>query len=306
MRKKIVVTGATGLIGRHILKILFERKDEVIIFSRSPVLAKREIPGATHYIPWQSGPEGLWQNYLNDADAVIHLAGEPVMGKRWSAKYKYLIMNSRKESTNLLVKAIAQVSQKPKVLVSASAIGYYGSDAGGEYTEESPAGNDFLADVCQIWENEATMVEPLGIRHAGIRTGIVLSQKGGALEKMKLPYSFFMGGTPGSGSQGFPWIHIDDIVKIFLRAADDESFTGAYNAVAPVKTTMKDFSHALGRVLGRPAWLNIPEFVVRLLAGEGATAILNTPFIIPKRLCESDFSFNFSNPETALRNILGR
>lgn len=305
MPKKILMTGATGLIGSHLTKALIERGDEVTIFSRSPRAAQMEISGAKDYIKWIPEDYKSWKKSVNGQDAIIHLAGTPVMAKRWTGSYKAEILKSRKISTGAIVKAISEAIEKPQVLISASAIGYYGSVEDGLFNESSPSGSDFLATVCKLWEQEASGVENFGVRRVSIRLGIVLAREGGALKQMITPYRLFIGGPLGNGHQGFPWIHIDDVLRIFLNAIDDESIKGAINAVAPDLITMNEFAQILGKVMKRPSWFRVPGIVLNVIVGEGAETIIKTPKIIPEFLQQHNFNFKYKNAESALKEILG-
>lgn len=307
MSKQIVVTGATGLIGSHLVRALSERGDHVLVFTRSPGSAQSEIPFAAGYIKWTPEESSdRWEKYIDGADAVIHLAGAPVMARRWSGEYKAQILGSRQIGTRQIVHAIKNSTKKPEVFVCASAIGIYGTYEGGTFTEKSEAGNDFLATVCKIWEKEASEAEGLGVRRVSVRLGIVLEKSGGALGKMITPYRFFIGGPLGSGKQGFPWIHIDDAVGIFLKAIDDRSIKGPLNAVAPESITMQEFAEALGKVLHRPSAFKVPKIALRIIAGEGAETIYKTPKVIPEVLLKNGYEFKYKTAEAALKNILDK
>ncbi|MGE5440679.1 MAG: TIGR01777 family oxidoreductase [Bacteroidota bacterium] len=304
MAKKVAVTGATGLIGGHLLKALIERGDEVTVLSRSPLHAKETLPGASAYIKWDSEKGSEGRDYASGLDAVIHLAATPVMDKRWNEGYKQEILKSRQDGTRMLAGELAESSPKPEVLVTASAIGYYGVSRKDPLTESDHPGMDFLAEVCKLWEGEAQMVEQFGIRRVSLRLGIVLDRKGGALKKMLTPFKFFIGGPLGKGDQGFSWIHIDDVVSIFLKAIDDKQMTGAYNATSPKPLTMKEFASLIGKAMHRPSWLKVPEFALDMVVGEGAYTITNAPVVLPKRLMEMGFKFKFPDAGEALKDIV--
>ncbi|MGE5399512.1 MAG: TIGR01777 family oxidoreductase [Ignavibacteriales bacterium] len=304
MPKKVVITGATGLIGSHLVRALKSRGDELTLLTRSPSAAERILPGAAQYIKWDPGHGSKWEKCLDEKDAVIHLAGAPVMDKRWTHNYKEEILKSRQSGTHQIVDAIASASVKPGVLVSASAIGYYGTEVKGPVTEADEAGEDFLAGVCKIWETEAARAEDFGVRRVSIRIGIVLDKSGGALPKMTTPFNYFIGGPLGRGDQGFSWIHIEDLVEIFIMAIDDNSMQGPYNATAPNPVTMGEFALLVGNMLHRPAWLKVPEFALRLVIGEGASSITKAPLVLPERLIKSGYKFRFRDAKTALSNLL--
>lgn len=304
MAKKVAITGATGLIGSHIFRALLERGDEVTVLSRSPSHAKELLPGAHAYVRWDSekGSDGV--EYAGGLDAIVHLAATPVMDKRWNESYKSEILKSRQDGTRRLVSELAVSSPKPEVLVSASAIGYYGVSRRKALTEEDRPGMDFLAEVCKLWEGEASKAEAFGIRRVSLRLGIVLDSSGGALGKMILPFKFFIGGPLGKGDQGFSWIHIDDVVNIFLKAIDDHSMSGAYNATSPGPVSMKEFAGLIGKAMHRPSWLKVPEFALDIVVGEGAYTITDAPLVLPKRLMDMGYRFKFPKAGEALEDIV--
>lgn len=303
MNKKIVITGATGLIGRELSRRLIDRDDEVYILTRSPQKAEVLIPRAEEYIEWDYSNEG-WEKYISSADAVIHLAGENVMAGRWSEEHKRRIKTSRIESTRALVDAMAKVEKKPEVFICASATGYYGTSEEELFDENSPAGKNFLANVTEEWENEAAKVKEIDIRYVGIRTGIVLSKYGGALARMLMPFKFFIGGPLGNGNQWFPWIHINDIVRLYLYALDHSEVSGILNGVAPQNVTMKEFCKSLGKIMHRPAMFNVPEFALKILFGEGADVLIKGANVIPRRTKEAGYRFEYSNVDDALKQLL--
>ncbi len=304
MTKKIIITGATGLIGQKLCKALIDRGDEVTIFSRNTSNSEKIITGAKRHIEWNYQDLDSWQNEIENKDAVIHLAGANIFGKRWNAEYKKIILDSRKISTSNLVKAVENAKSKPKVFISSSAVGYYGDNKNEKLTEQNEAGKDFLANVCNVWEKEARQVTKFGVRHVAIRTGIVLSTKDGALKQMLTPFKFFVGGPIGSGKQWFPWIHINDIVKIYLFSLDNESLNGAVNAVSPNPVTMNEFAKKLGKIIHRPSIFSVPEFVLKLVVGEGAESILESLRVQPEKLIKYNFKFDFEDLEAALKHLL--
>lgn len=304
MPKKIVITGATGLIGKKISETLIDRGDEVIIFTRSPEKAKQIIPGAKEYIKWNYKLPGEWKQKLECVDSVIHLAGENVMGNRWTKNHKNKIYESRIVSTKNLVEAISNLDKKPESFICASAIGYYPFSETAEFTEDSRPGNHFLANITNQWEDETAAVEKYGVRRVNIRTGIVLEKNEGALAKMLLPFKLFIGGPLGSGKQWFPWIHINDAVGIYLFALDNKNVRGALNAVAPEFINMKSFCKNLGKVINRPSIFKVPSFVLNIVLGKGAEAVLNGAKIKPQRTLGFGYKFLFNNSVSALNNIL--
>ncbi len=303
MNRKIVITGATGLIGSKLCKLLIDDGDELTIFSRSAEKAKGLIKGAVNYIEWNSNSD-KWKSYLEDQYAVIHLAGENVMAKRWNDEHKQRILESRVSSTKALASAIADLKIKPKVFISASAIGYYGNRED-FVDEESGKGNDFLADLVDKWERASKGIEQFGIRRVCIRTGIVLDKSEGALAKMITPFKYFVGGAIGSGNQWLSWIHIDDLVSIFKFALDNE-IGGIINGVAPNAVRMKTFAKTLGRVMKRPSLFNVPSFILRIMLGEGAGSVLGGVNVKPKTLEQKGFAFIYKDIDSSLTAILNK
>jgi uncharacterized protein (TIGR01777 family) len=304
MNKKIVITGATGLIGKKLCEKLIREDNELTIFTGNSAKAKELIGGAKEYIFWDYNKPEEWKNYINDKDAVIHLAGASIAGRRWSEEYKKKILDSREISTVNLVKAIKESNQKPGLLISASAVGYYGNAGDEILTEESKNGNDFLANVCRIWEEEAGKVEEAGVRRVSIRTGIALSSEGGAFKKMLLPFRMFIGGHLGSGKQWFPWIHIDDLIKIYIYALENSSVNKIINAVSPNLVQAKELAKLIGKKVHRPSLFPVPLFALKLVVGEAAESIVASQRVIPKKLLGSGFKFNFENIEQALNDLL--
>lgn len=306
MSKKIIVTGAAGLIGRNLCRILAERGDEITVFTRNPDGAKKKLPFVKEFVKWDTYSSADYSEYIDGKDAVIHLAGASVAGSKWTESYKKEILSSRIVSTKTIVDSIANCKNKPDVLVCSSAIGFYGSTNDDIITEASPAGDDFLAGVCKEWERTACKVESFGVRRVSIRTGIVLDKNGGALSKMLTPFRLFAGGPLGSGHQWFSWIHWRDLCRIYIYALDDKYLNGEVNAVSPNPITMYEFAECLGRVMNRPSVVNIPEFVLRILLGEGADAVLASQRVIPQKLQNAGFKFEFTQPEEALKDILNK
>lgn len=294
------------MIGKRLSKAILEKEYQLIVFTRSPKKAKAIIPGADSYVYWDSTSAGgdEWKDYIKEADTVIHLAGENVMAKRWSDEHKKNVIESRRLGTKKLVDAIASSDKKPGLFLSASAIGYYGYDPQKTFNEDSPSGSDFFADVVRIWEEETLKVKSNNIREVRIRIGIVLDKNEGALAKMITPFKFFAGGPLGSGKQWFPWIHIDDLVKLFVFAVENENVNGVLNGVSPGIVNMNEFAKTLGKVMRRPALFKVPEFALRLIVGEGADAVTKVSKVAPIRTLDAGYKFQFENLETALKDIL--
>jgi uncharacterized protein (TIGR01777 family) len=304
MNKKIAITGATGLIGSELCHALVNRGDEVTVFTRDVTSAKNSLGAAMNYVKWDYKNPIEWQDSFKNQDAVIHLAGANLFGKRWTKEYKKVILESREVSTKNLISALKNSQSKVKVFISSSGVGYYGSRGDDVLKENSGRGNDFLAHVCDAWEKEAEKANEPGIRTAMLRQGIVLSNKGGALTKFLPPFKFFIGGALGNGNQWFPWLHIDDLVNIYLFILDNAEISGPVNVVSPNILRMNEFAKSLGKILKRPSFFKVPEFALRLLIGEAASTIVSSQSVIPQKLIDHGFKFRFDNLEEALRNLL--
>ncbi len=301
---RILITGVTGFIGSRLTETLASNNHEVWGLSRNPNKAKQRVPQLTEVFAWDPVADQPTADAFTDVNAVVHLAGEAVSG-RWTKKKKQRIQDSRVIGTRNLVKALEQTGETT-VLVSSSAIGYYGDHGNSELTEDHPSGRDFLSETCRSWEAEANNAITHGVRVVVIRTGIVLADGGGALANMLLPFKMGVGGPMGSGKQWWSWIHRDDLVAICLRAISDNEMAGVYNGTAPHPMQQRDFSTVLGKVLHRPAFLPTPAFALKLALGGFSTELLGSKKIIPKRLQEAGFEFQSPELDTALRQALGR
>jgi uncharacterized protein (TIGR01777 family) len=269
------------------------------------VLTRRDAPPAAtpalRFLSWE-GDE--WRRAMADVEGVVNLAGEPIAGKRWSPAQKSRIRESRLEATRRLVSAIAASVKKPGVLVNASAIGYYGPGGDEVLTERDPAGEGFLAEVCQAWEAEAQQAEPLGVRVVRLRIGLVLGMGGGALAKMVPPFRFFLGGPLGSGRQWVSWIHQLDAAGLIAWVLTHPEVSGAVNATAPQPVTMREFCATLGRVMHRPSWAPVPAAALRLLVGEMADLLLTGQRVLPAAAQSSGYAFRFPRLLPALEACL--
>jgi uncharacterized protein len=301
---KIAIAGATGFVGSRLVEQLQAQGDRVLILTRNPGKATSRFPQA-EIIDYNPLKSGAWQQSISGCDAVVNLAGEPIAEKRWTPAQKKIMMESRQLGTQKIVEAINQAEIKPQVLVNASAIGYYGTSETAKYDETSPAGTDFLAEVCTAWEAAARDVKNSGTRLVILRLGIVLGQNGGALGKMLTPFSAFVGGPIGSGKQWFSWIHRDDVVKLIVSAIINPKIEGVYNATAPNPVTMQDFAATLGSVMSRPSWLPVPDFALEALLGEGAIVVLQGQQVVPTKTIAEGFKFQYPTLQPALAAIVG-
>jgi NAD dependent epimerase/dehydratase family enzyme len=328
--KRVVVTGATGHIGRALCRALGAKGYQVVVFSRDPQQARRAVPRAAEYVAWAPAEDGPWATAIDGAYGVVHLAGASLFGKRWSDSYKREIVASREVGTRGIVNAMARAQTKPQVFVSMSAVGYYGPRGAEPIDESAPPGNDFLARVCQVWEREARKAEGLGIRtvlfrsgvvlggdakpglpidlrHVSLdRPGLILKTEEGAFPLLVMPFYFFAGGPILPGTQYLAWIHIDDTVGLLMLALEDERARGPLNATAPVPETNRALARTIGRVMGRPAWLPVPGFALKLMLGEMADMITSGQRVIPKQAEDLGYQFKFPDSQGAVREILKR
>jgi uncharacterized protein (TIGR01777 family) len=300
---RITVTGATGLIGRRLVRALQAREDEVTVLTRDPQKARATL-GEVEAHAWSPLDEPAPTQALSGRDAVVHLAGESV-AQRWTDESKRRIRESREIGTRNLVAGMATGDPGPRALVSASGVDYYGPRGDEPLTEDAAPGDDFLARVCVAWEREAQAAEALGVRVVVLRTAVVLDSDGGALAKMLPFFRLGVGGPVAGGRQYLPWIGVDDLVGLYLTALGDESWSGPFNAAAPDPPTNRDFSRALGRALHRPALAPVPGFAVRLLYGEMAEIVTTGQRAVPSRALEHGYAFRHTDLDAALRDAVG-
>ena len=299
---RVTVTGATGLLGIRLVRELTRRGDEVTVLSRSPERARAALDGV-QAVEWDPSAGPAPAAALEGRDAVVHLAGENV-AQRWSGDAKRRIRASREQGTRNLVAGLRAAQQRPKALVSSSAVGYYGPHGDEPLPEDTPPGDDFLAEVCVVWEREAERAAELGVRVVRVRTGVVLDKGGGALGKMLPFFKAGVGGPVAGGDQYMPWVHAEDVAGIYLRALDDDSWIGAVNATAPRPVTNRDFSKALGRALHRPALAPVPALAIRLLYGEMAEIVTKGQNAVPQRTRELGYRHAHPDLDEALRSAL--
>lgn len=304
---KIAVTGATGFVGSRLVARLVEESHDIKVLTRNVEKARKVFAASKFkplkFVAYKPMKSGEWQGEISGCDGVINLAGEPI-SERWSGDRKTKILNSRKLGTEKIVEAIAKANPKPSILVSSSAIGYYGTSETAEFLETSePAEHDFLSEVCQAWEAEANKAKDSGARVVIIRTGIVLGD-GGAIGKMITPFKLYAGGPIGSGRQWFSWIHIDDLVSLYIKALLDPAMHGAYNGTAPKPLRMKEVADTLGEVMDRPSWLPVPDFAIEALLGDGAVVVLKGQKVLPERTQAAGFSYDYAEAKDALADVV--
>lgn len=303
---KVAITGATGLVGSRLVEKLKAENHQILVLTRNADKAKKAFPNSAfptvEIVQYNPKESGEWQTVISGCDAVINLAGAPI-AERWSPQYKQEILSSRQIVTQKIVEAIKKAANKPQVLVSGSAIGYYGTSETETFDETSPAGNDFLAEVCQKWEAEAAKVTETGVRLVIPRIGIVLAN-GGALGKMLGPFQMFAGGPIGNGRQWFSWVHRDDLVNLIIEAIKRPDMEGVFNATAPNPVRMAQFCQTLGDVMKRPSWLPVPDFVLELLLGDGSKVVLEGQQVLPKHTQSIGFQYQYPQLKSALQEIL--
>jgi uncharacterized protein len=302
---KIIVVGGSGFIGRPLCQALLRDEHQVTVLSRSAAATKDLLDSRIGVIEWDGRFPGDWEQTLHTADAIINLTGEAIADKRWSQNRKQALRDSRIGTTRAIVQALSGVSTRPRTLINASAIGYYGSRDASPLTEESQPGSDFLAKLCIDWEQEAMQAESLGIRVVRLRTGIVLGKNGGALPRMLPPFYLFLGGPIAPGHQWMSWIHEQDVLGLIRWILANQQVHGPLNAVAPQPVTMREFCRTLGHVLRRPSWLPVPEAVLRLALGELATILTTGQCVEPTAALRGGYVFKYSALEPALREIMG-
>ncbi len=301
---RIIITGGTGLIGSALTQVLSAKDHEVIILSRDPAKTKG-LPRNAHAVAWDARSADGWGKAADGALAIVNLAGANIGRPLWTTSYKRVIRDSRVNAGHAVVEAVRAARQKPSVVIQPSGINYYGVASDEIRTEQSPAGNDFLSDVCKDWEASTAEVEAMGVRRAVLRTAIVLSGKGGALPLMALPFRFFAGGPIGSGKQYISWIHLADDVSAMVFLIENADARGVYNLSAPNPVTNRDFGHALGHALHRPSFFPTPALPMKLALGEMADlTLLGSMRVVPEALQRAGYEFKFTNIETALHNLL--
>lgn len=297
----ILITGGTGLIGRQLCKALLANGHELTVFSRNPASVPAKCGSGVHamaaFAEWHAG---------QIFDAVINLAGEPIVDARWTARRKQMLWESRVAFTGELVRHIATAGHKPAVLLSGSAVGYYGNRGDAALDEAADAGEGFAAQLCKAWEDAARAAEQAGVRVCLLRTGLVLSNNGGLLGRMLPPFKLGLGARLGGGKQWMSWVHIGDYVAMVLRLLSDAQASGPYNMTAPQPATNAEFTAALARVLHRPALFVTPALLLKLAMGERASLLLEGQKVLPDKITAAGYRFKFSRLADALGDLLGK
>jgi uncharacterized protein (TIGR01777 family) len=299
MDQHILLTGATGMLGKELIRSLLETGYQVSILSRKPAA----ISNVKVFL-WDVDKKEIDKKCLEGVDTIIHLAGENIAKEKWTEKRKKAIIDSRVQSADLLFDTLSTETNQVKNFISAAAVGYYGNRGDEILTEESPAGKDFMAECCTLWEQAADRFSKLNLRVVKIRTGVVLSKDDGALPQMSVPVKFFVGAPLGTGKQWMPWIHHRDMTQIYLHAIKELSMQGTYNACAPFPVTNKTLTKAVAKELHRPVWpFSVPEMVMKAILGEMSAVVLNSTNTSAQKLLSTGFIFSYTRLEDALSDI---
>jgi uncharacterized protein (TIGR01777 family) len=305
---RVFITGGTGLVGRRLVADRLERGDEVVVLSRDAARAAplfgANINGKITAVQGDPAQPGEWQARVDGCDAVIHLAGAGIADRRWSAAYKKEMRFSRIEGTRQVVSAIERAAVRPRTLISASGLGYYGDQGERELNEMTSAGDDFLARLCVEWERQAMQAEKLGVRVVVLRIAMVLDERGGALKKLLLPFRLFAGGPIGSRKRFTPWIHWRDLIGLIDLLLCDAQMNGPVNVTAPQPIRQGEFARVIGKALGRPSFMPTPGFALRIAVGEMAGAIVASQRVIPEKAIKHGYRFHYTDLESALQSLL--
>jgi uncharacterized protein len=298
---RVLITGGTGLVGRELCKKLANKGYDVAVLSR-----KKHTDAKYRTYLWDPNKNEIEKEAVETADYIIHLAGTNLSGKRWTSERKRAIVRSRVNTADLLYRKVTEVRNKLVAFISASAVNYYGTRTTEKiYSEGDPPGEDFLGETCRKWEEEAMKFDKDGIRTVIIRTGVVLSKKGGALQKMMMPVKLGVGAPIGSGRQYVPWIHIDDICNMYIRAVEDPHMNGPFNGVAPDHRTNKEFMRALARIHNKPFWApNAPALALKIVYGEMAGVVLEGSRVSSVKIRTTGYNFLYPELEKALADLL--
>lgn len=298
-KNKVLITGASGLIGPKLIRLLLENGHQVSVLSRNP----HKIKGVNVF-QWDIDNQTIDKQAFEGVDTIIHLAGAGIADERWSKARKQLIIDSRVQSTTLLYRGIEEANAAIKTIISASAVGFYGDRADEILTENSSNGTGFLAECCQEWENAVDFGQNFNVRLVKFRIGLVLSKQGGALSKLETPVSLFLGAPLGSGKQWMPWIHVTDLITLFDKAIENPVYEGTFNACSPIPVTNFEFTKILAKTLFRPVWpIKVPEFVLKAVLGEMSQVILISNHTSSQKLLDAGFKFRYAGLDEALKEI---
>jgi uncharacterized protein (TIGR01777 family) len=303
---RVLIAGGTGMIGRALTKQFLKNDWEVTVLSRK---ARTSQNPNLKYLEWDSVNLGEWQDAINKVDAVINLSGESIGGSsflnlRWTRKRKTCILQSRINAGRVLTEAIEKAESKPKAFIQASGVGFYGVKDQDLLTEDSPAGDDFLADVCQLWEASTEQIEKLGVRRAVVRFGVVISRENPIVGYMTLPFKMMIGGKLGSGKQYFTWIHIKDVVRIIGEMLENKKYKGTFNICAPSSSTNSEVSEVIAELLKRPNWFPTPAFLLKLALGDASTLVLDGQNVQPKKLIDLEYEYKYADLRAAFYDVL--
>jgi uncharacterized protein (TIGR01777 family) len=306
---RVVIAGGTGIMGRALAPRLVKDLHEVIVLSRNPTAAKSAHDDDVRYVRWNTSDLGSWSEEVDGADIVINFAGDNLAGdrflpRRWTGAKKQILRNSRLETGAAIARAIDNAKVKPRALIQASAVGYYGPRGTEIISEIDTAGDDFLAKLCVEWEESTSQVEEQEVRRVILRTGIVLTTKGGPLPRLLKQFQLFAGGSFGGGHQYWPWIHLEDVAEAIRFLVENEKAEGPFNLTAPTPVTNKQFTLELGRVLRRPSFWPIPAIAMKLLVGEVSIIVLEGQRAIPAKLTDLGYEFKYAELDYALEDLL--
>jgi len=307
--KKIIITGGTGLIGRPLVQKLAAEGHQITILTRSPQKNRSGFPAGVSFVGWDARTLGPWAEEVDGADIIINLASENIGGDnflpdRWTDEKRAKIRQSRIESSQAIVQAVASAERKPEVLLQSSAIGYYGPHGDEWVDEHSAPGQDFLASVALEWENASREVEHMGVSRVIMRIGLVLTTAGGPLARIMVPFKLFAGGPYGRGRQWYSWIHLADVVRAIVFLIDHPQISGPVNLVSPHPVTNKAFAKALGRAMDRPALIPVPSFAMKILTGEASMLVLDGQRVSSEYIQDAGFEFRFPDIDEALRDLI--
>jgi len=300
MVERIVIFGGSGFLGKRLISSL-KNQYKIIVASRNPDTIKRE--DGIEYSAFKYNTESF-KEIIDGSDIVVNFSGASIAGKRWNHEYKKIMYDSRIKTTNMITEAISLCSYKPHTFVSTSATGIYGNQGDEILIETSPLGNDYLANMCIDWEKSALKSDKENVRTVCIRVGVVLDKKEGGFERMIQPFRFFVGGRLGNGKQFLPWIHIDDIVRVYTEAIKNNEITGVINGTAPIPMTNKEFSSTVAKAMKRPNLFIVPEFMLKIIVGEFAKFLTGSQRVIPQKLLDIGFHFKFNDIKSALDNLI--